>query len=99
MHSRPVATFYSTNGDEDECGAKWKQMDFPTPMQEVEQQAQISNSFHTLLCFTGILINKCIDFLILCMTYNELMFLVDGLGVLCNSPEVLKCLCSVFWSS
>lgn len=39
VHSHPVATFYSTNGDEDECGAKWKQMDFLTTMQEVEQQA------------------------------------------------------------
>lgn len=34
-----MATFYFTNGDEDECGAKWKQMDSPTPLQEVEQQA------------------------------------------------------------
>lgn len=45
VHSHPVATFYSTNGNEDECGGKWKQMDFPTLMQKVEQQAQISNSF------------------------------------------------------
>lgn len=65
----------------------------PSPSKE---KIEMSYSFHNLSYFTGILINKLIVHnvdSILYMINSEFMFLVDGLGVLCNSPEVLKHVC------